>query len=246
MKRATGPRGTRPGGTKGKRQAPNAAPGPGAPEGGRRPRLPAREEMVLTELEQIRVLADPLRIRILEELCEERTTKQVAERLGEKPTKLYHHVEALERIGVVALTRTRPNRGTMEKYYQAVARTFRAELSAGAGAAGEESRAYGGVVRTIFDTTSAELARLVEEGAGPMLEEGLLSFIEIRADEEEIAKIRQRFADALESLTARAEVGAGPGAGAGLSRYRLTLAFYPLDVAAPRARRKRSNRRLPG
>lgn len=28
----------------------------------------------------------------------ERTTKQVAERLGEKPTKLYHHVEALERV----------------------------------------------------------------------------------------------------------------------------------------------------
>jgi hypothetical protein len=32
----------------------------------------------LTDLEQMKVLADPLRIRILELFCEERTTKQVA------------------------------------------------------------------------------------------------------------------------------------------------------------------------
>ena len=48
------------------------------------------------ELEQVKVLADPLRVRILETMAlEERTTKQVAEELGEKPTRLYPHVEAL-------------------------------------------------------------------------------------------------------------------------------------------------------
>ena len=50
----------------------------------------------MTSLEQVRVVADPLRVSILEALClEARTTKQVAELLGEKPTRLYHHVDAL-------------------------------------------------------------------------------------------------------------------------------------------------------
>ena len=79
---------------------------------------PAQESvMMLTDLEQMKVLADPLRIRILESLAiDERTTKQVADLLGEKPTKLYHHVEALERVGLIRMTRTRQNRGTLEKY----------------------------------------------------------------------------------------------------------------------------------
>ena len=54
------------------------------------------------------MLADPLRVRIIEVLAEgERTTKQVAEEIGEKSTKLYHHVETLERVGLIRLTRTR-------------------------------------------------------------------------------------------------------------------------------------------
>ena len=94
----------------------------------RAPRLPQREIYTLKDLDQVKVLADPLRIRILEALLEERTTKQVADLLGEKPTKLYHHVDALEKVGLIALSRTRQNRGTVEKYYLAVARTFRADL----------------------------------------------------------------------------------------------------------------------
>ncbi len=79
-------------------------------EPGKDSRKPPREFMVLTELDQIKVLADPLRIRILESLSEERTTKQVAQLIGEKPTKLYHHVDALERVGLIQQTRTRQNR----------------------------------------------------------------------------------------------------------------------------------------
>jgi DNA-binding transcriptional ArsR family regulator len=202
--------------------------------------------MVLTELEQIKVLADPLRIRILEELCEERTTKQVAKLLGEKPTKLYHHVEALERVGLVALTRTRPNRGTTEKYYQAVARTFRAAPSAfSAGTSPEEeARAYRDMVQTIFDSTSAELGRLIDQGAAETLEgKGLLSFVEIRAGEEDIAEIRRRLTEAVEVLTALASDSRVGGAGADLPHYRLTIAFYPLEVAPLDASRRASRRK---
>jgi DNA-binding transcriptional ArsR family regulator len=204
----------------------------GAPKGKRRRGLPERDVMVLTELDQIKVLADPLRIRILEELAEERTTKQVAERIGEKPTKLYHHVEALERVGLIALTRTRQNRGTLEKYYQAVARSFRADASAftvGSETTEEERGTLREVIRTIFHSSAAELEELVDAGCGEAIEdEGVLSFVEIRAPEEDVAELRRRLSGVLEWLEGCAE-RSGHEPETSFPRYRLTMALYPLD-----------------
>src|SRR3954465_12169178 len=87
-------------------------PRPGAP-----PLAPSIAEM--------RALAHPLRLRIMELFAEApRTTKQVADLLGQPPTRLYHHVAALERAGLITLRETRKNRGTVEKWYEAVARTM--------------------------------------------------------------------------------------------------------------------------
>ena len=81
------------------------------------------EVMLLSDLEQLKTLSDPLRLRVLEQfVLEPRTTKQVAVALGEKPTKLYRHVDALERVGLVRLVTTRRKRGTTERYFRAVAR----------------------------------------------------------------------------------------------------------------------------
>ena len=75
--------------------------------------------------EEIKALAHPLRRRILELMIDAPiTTKQVADRIGEKPTKLYHHVETLESAGFLRLVRTQKKRGTVEKYYEAVAKRF--------------------------------------------------------------------------------------------------------------------------
>jgi DNA-binding transcriptional ArsR family regulator len=192
---------------------------------------PQADSLTLTDLDQVKVLADPLRIRILEELCtEERTTKQVAQRLGEKPTKLYHHVEALERVGLIRLARTRQNRGTIEKYYLAVARQFRADprifsaADAGSGAEGDALRA---MISTVFDRTADEIRGLVDRGRGRegIEEKGVLSYLEIRTDEKHGRQIRARLLRLLRSLEGTPERGAKTGG----RRYRLTLAFYPLE-----------------
>ncbi|GJM44926.1 MAG: hypothetical protein DHS20C21_17680 [Gemmatimonadota bacterium] len=200
------------------------------------PKLPTREVMVLTELEQIKVLADPLRIRILEELCEERTTKQVAERLGEKPTKLYHHVEALDRVGLISLTRTKQNRGTLEKYYQAVARSFRADtraFSALSETPDEEKDALRHVVETILSSTSAELMSLIESGQADRLEgEGLLTFVEIGVDEEHVRELRKRLEDIIAWLTSLAD---DDDDSIPEQRHRLTIAYYPIESREPAA-----------
>src|SRR4051812_38870051 len=66
----------------------------------------------------LRALAHPLRLRMMELFAESpKTTKQVAELLGQPPTRLYHHVAALERAGLLVLKETRQNRGAVEKWY---------------------------------------------------------------------------------------------------------------------------------
>jgi DNA-binding transcriptional ArsR family regulator len=209
------------------------------------PRLPQQAAYTLKDLEQIKVLADPLRLRILEAFGEERTTKQVADLLGERPTKLYHHVDALEKVGLIALARTRQNRGTVEKYYLAVARSFRADSRAFQSTARARSRkgtAILQVVSTLFETTSAELAALADREAdatGSIEKEAIVSFLEIRASEAELKKIRGKLDALVRALTALAKDAADGDDDPGLERYRLTLAYYPLDKIEPRLERKR-------
>lgn len=94
------------------------SPGPGAPH-------------LQATVAEMRALAHPLRLRVLEVFAEApRTTKQVADLLGEPPTRLYHHVAALERAGLLRLTETRKNRGTTEKWYEAIARTMGSTMPA--------------------------------------------------------------------------------------------------------------------
>jgi DNA-binding transcriptional ArsR family regulator len=187
--------------------------------------------LTLSDLDQLKVLADPLRIRILEELCtEERTTKQVAQRLGEKPTKLYHHVEALERVGLIRLARTRQNRGTIEKYYLAVARQFRADpriFSAADAGSKSEGDALQAMISTVFDRTADEMRGLIAQGRGRkgIEEQGVLSYLEVRTDSKHGRRIQAQLMKLIQSF----EEAPKGGDKAGGRKYRFTLAFYPLE-----------------
>jgi DNA-binding transcriptional ArsR family regulator len=177
------------------------------PEGGA---PPPRDTRTVTDLEQIRALADPLRLRILGSLTgAPRTTKQVAELLGEKPTKLYHHVEALERAGLIRLHETRPKRGTVERYYQAVAARFQVAASAlcppGAGDSGGELEA---MVSSILDTARGELLASCRPrgpaGVDPA-EAPLVARVLIRGTGKKVQAVRRRVLRWIEKLRAEGE-----------------------------------------
>jgi DNA-binding transcriptional ArsR family regulator len=195
---------------------------------GTRRKIEQQDVLTLTELEQIRVLADPLRVRIIEVLCRgEHTTKQVAEKLGEKPTKLYHHVEALERVGLIRQTRTRRNRGTLERYYLAVARAFRADstLFSNEQREGDETTIKA-VVDTLLQRTGEELNDLAaaESRGARMAEQAVISFCELEASQATIDRYRKRIMRLLKDLQTEADTEEDAE-----RRFRLTLAYYPLD-----------------
>jgi len=203
----------------------------------------AAESLLVSDLEQVRLLADPTRLRIIEVFCEgEFTTKQAAERLGEKPTKLYHHVDALERVGLIRLTRTRQNRGTLEKYYRAVARAFRVDPTLFQAASPDAKDEIRAMAPRLLEAAAGEMRSLV--GASTMsgkVEEAVLCFVEVRGDGQEIGRLRgriRRLIGPLGGTTSKpaartaAKTGAkseGRGAKRPARRYRLAIAFFPRD-----------------
>lgn len=85
------------------------------------------ETYQLQTIEQMRTVADPLRIRIFEALAQHAmTATQVGEELDIPAPKAHYHVRELERIGLVKLVETRERSGILEKYYRAVARNLQA------------------------------------------------------------------------------------------------------------------------
>jgi DNA-binding transcriptional ArsR family regulator len=73
----------------------------------------------------MKVIAHPLRLRILEQLNEEPASpSDVARRLGERLGKVSYHFQVLIEHGAVELVETRPVRGALEHIYRATARPY--------------------------------------------------------------------------------------------------------------------------
>ena len=189
------------------------------------------ESFRISDIDQVKALSHPLRMRIIETLgaSDPMTTKQVADALGEKPTRLYHHVDKLEKAGLVRLTHTRQNRGTTEKYYEPIAKQFRAgaDLFSDENPA-EIKGAMGPMIKAIFENTMAEMLRLgeVDDKANKIEEEGLLSYVEIHVPEEHALAVREKLMDVLAYLEGLDEDEFGD---AELRKFRLTTALYPID-----------------
>jgi len=88
------------------------------------------ESYEIENIEQLRAIADMLRLRIFEMLQNKpMTVTQLGEELGEAPAKVHYHVRELERVGLLRLVETREKGGILEKYYQPIAREISVEKS---------------------------------------------------------------------------------------------------------------------
>jgi len=77
---------------------------------------------IIHDLETLRVMADPLRTQIYEILLQApASVGQVAERLGLASSRLYYHVNMMEKLGLLRVVETRMVANIVEKFYRAVA-----------------------------------------------------------------------------------------------------------------------------
>jgi len=79
----------------------------------------------LETVEQLRAIADPLRLRIVDALSQRAlTATMLGETLGLPANKAHYHARELEKAGLAHIVETREKGGILEKYYRAVARSL--------------------------------------------------------------------------------------------------------------------------
>lgn len=125
-------------------------------------------ERTISDVEELKAISDPIRLRILEAMVahanESWTVKRIAKALDVGPTKLYHHVNILEEHGFIRVAGTRVVSGIIETSYriaQLSVRLDRGMMSA--------SHATGGsgvhdVLAVVFDTAREDIERALTSG----------------------------------------------------------------------------------
>ncbi|NWG18187.1 MAG: helix-turn-helix transcriptional regulator [Chloroflexi bacterium] len=123
-------------------------------------------EFVVNDLETLRVLADPLRIQIIELVTHQpRTVKQVAADLDLPPTKLYYHIKQLEERGLIRVVDTRLVSGIVEKQYQAAAFSYHVNKALFSPTSPTGQEGLNVMLTGLFEDARADIQESVAEGA---------------------------------------------------------------------------------
>ena len=183
----------------------------------------------IEEVEQARALLTPLRIELMKLLAEPRTCPALAAHFGETPQKIYYHVKALERAGLVEKVAERRVRGVVEGSYRARARAYWlapqlvGQIGGRRAARDQASLRY---LLTLVEEVQDDIGHLAQAAGRDIPSVGLAAQLHLPD-----AARRADFLQDLQRLVtdlARA-YGAGearPGAG---ESFRLVLACYPKD-----------------
>lgn len=157
------------------------------------PELPPR--LVLNTDQQLKAIADPTRSKILGIIqTRPATAKQIADRLGEAPGTIGHHMQVLERAGLAQVVATRIIRGIIAKYYTRTARIFQFEFP----------REVTGEAVMTMDILQHAHDELVEAtlAFGDEAASCESAFPHVRISEERAAVYRERLEDLLNDLLA--------------------------------------------
>ncbi len=85
----------------------------------------ADETMVVADPVQLRAMADPFRVQLIQLLrARARSTQEIAEELSMPKGTVGHHLKVLEAAGLIRVVRTRKVRALTEKFYGRTARLF--------------------------------------------------------------------------------------------------------------------------
>lgn len=199
-----------------------------------------QESFLISDLETLRAMSDPLRLQIMEALVKQpRTVKQIAKLLGTSSTKLYYHIALLEERRLIRVVDTRVVSGIIEKQYQAVAHNFIVNRSLFAMVeqdGGESANAFLTNILNLLDTAKAEISRsaelgLITVGGADQPERNSHKLKMIRAAGKLSPENIQAFYERLQELVEEFdELGQDDYPGG--QNYNLTVAFYPVQQDA--------------
>jgi DNA-binding transcriptional ArsR family regulator len=165
------------------------------------------DEVIIKDLEMLKAVSDPVRIRILSVACRDLTrgwtAKELAAQIGMKQTALYRHLKMLEANGFLKVATTRLVSGITERSYAAVAPSYRFDrdlLAAEQVPLGDKAAAALSMFNAMFQNARAEFAagmrdKLAADEAGASTSRSAsLATGTARLSPASVAKIQQEIA----------------------------------------------------
>ncbi len=205
---------------------------------------PARDNHDIADLLPIdplllRVLAEPARSFIVYSLVPEaKTVKMLAAELKCPPTRLYYHVQQLEKHGLIRVERARLVSGILEKHYRSVAREFPLDRAAYGDSPKSDAQRNEALLAFVFDQTRLEISRGMAAATIDMRKRAptvgaLMAYRNVlKLDEDQAARLYRRLLDFWSEYDAIAREPAQDG-----QFYAFCVALYPNAIAgaAPEA-----------
>jgi DNA-binding transcriptional ArsR family regulator len=191
------------------------------------------DSLRIEDLETLRTFADPLRAQIYEILLQApASVRQVGERLGLAPSRLYYHVNLMEKLGLIRVVETRMVANMVEKVYRSAAYKLDVARELLDFQTDTGQQAITGLLTSGLEATREDLLRslqarqaALEEGAQEKPRHVMVSRTTARIPDGKAEEFRARLSALIEEfetadLTREQD-------GAGQQDYALLVAFYP-------------------
>ena len=186
----------------------------------------------IKDLETLRAVSDPMRIQIVELLSTQNlTVKQVAEKLGLAPSKLYYHFGALEKLGMIEVAETRMVSNMVEKVYQSNADQLDVDPSLLRFSKEGDNESFNILISSTIDATREDIIRSLQarqfqldQGATEQSRRFIINRVVSQIPEERVAEFQERLVQLIQEFEGEDERASRK---ANLHPYALTVALYP-------------------
>lgn len=187
--------------------------------------------MMVRDLETLKILADPLRNQILEILAPRKLTiNQMAEKLGLAPSKLYYHINLMEKYGLIKEVDTIVKANIIEKVYWISAYECKMDDNLCNFSTPEGQESVMTAMLAPIDSTREDILRSLQARA-TALDRGaeehpreVVIFRELRMMTDRTA---DQFAERIKEITRDFEEFEGDQGGEDAHMRALTVSFYP-------------------
>lgn len=189
------------------------------------------ETFMIKDLDTLRVVADPLRNQILEVLiAKPQTVGDVADKLGLTASRLYYHINLLEKHGLIQVYETRQVGNLIEKIYAATAAQLDVEKSLLTFETLDGKESIYTIMQTTLDTTREDLLRSIqarrlelERGATEHPRQVIVNRTLSNLTESKVHELQERICNLIEDFSEADQKELDKDS----HPYALTVAFYP-------------------
>jgi DNA-binding transcriptional ArsR family regulator len=120
----------------------------------------------ITDLETLKAVSTPFRQNLMRLMAERpRTVKEMARELDMPPSRLYYHINQLEKRGIIRVAKTQIVSGIIEKHYQLAAKGFRVDRALLIPGSGQADAAIDALLTSTFDVAEKEIRQGLLSGA---------------------------------------------------------------------------------